>query len=90
MNQSTHIIGLKSLEKLLQQKGYLVCQQTGQKITRANDLATVHLEVGEESFVLLPVHKNHSKSLLQTMLGTFSKGLPSIEDKDPLEFLWRE
>jgi hypothetical protein len=90
MNQVPHIIGLKSLEKLLMHSEYVICQQTGQKITRVDDLATVHLEVGEEQYIILPVHKESAKNLLKTMLDTFSKGLPSCEDKEPLEFQWRD
>lgn len=90
MNPETQVLGMKCLEKLLHQEGYVICQATGQKITEVDDLASVHLGFGEDSLILLPVHKEHAKTLLQTLLKTFSSGLPSLEEKKPLEFHWRE
>lgn len=90
MNQISHVLGLISFEKLLLQKGFVICQQTGQKITQVEDLTAVHLAVGEDQFVILPVHKDNANTFLQTMLTTFSDGQPSLEEKEPLEYHWRE
>lgn len=90
MNQINQILGLKSFEQLLLQKGFVFCQQTGQKITQLEDLVAVHLAVGEDQFVIFPVHKENANTFIQTMLKTFPKGLPSIEENEPLKYHCRE
>lgn len=89
MNQINHVLSIKSLENLLLQKGYVICQQTGQKITQVEDLVAVHLDVGDDQFVILPVHKENAKIFLQTMSTTFSDRIPSLEE-EPFEYNWRE
>ena len=90
MNPVSQVLGFKSIEKLLLDQGFVICEETGQKITRTEDLATVHLAIGEGQYVVLPVHKDHAKALLQTICHSFSSGVPSLEDKEAFEFRWRE
>lgn len=89
MNKTSQILGLKSFEKLLLQKGFVICQQTGQKITQVEDLVAVHLACGVDQFVILPVHKENANTFLQTMLTTFS-GVLSLKEEEPFEYRWRE
>lgn len=90
MSHLNQVLGLKSFEKLLYQKGFVICQQTGQKITQEEDLVAVHLTIGESECVIVPVHKDYANSFLQKMMKTFSAGPPLIEENEPLEYLWRE
>jgi hypothetical protein len=90
MNQETHVLGLKSLEKLLLQQGFVICHKTGQRITQMEDLAAVHLGVGEDQFIFFPVHIDNAKELLKTMIKTFSGGLPALEEKESEDFCWRD
>ncbi len=90
MTHINQVLGLKSFEKLLHQKGFLICQQTGEKITQEDDLVAVHLTVGDKECVILPVHKENANTFLQTMIMTFSDGPPSLEESESLEYHWRE
>jgi hypothetical protein len=90
MNPVTQVLGFKSIEKLLLKQGFVICEETGQKITRIEDLTTVHLAFGKDQLLVLPVHKDHANALLQTIRHTFSSGVPALEDEEALEFRCRE
>lgn len=81
----SNALALKSLEKLLLAQGFLYCPISGQKITSPEDLALLCLGLKADQILTLPVHKAHSKELLQTQLSTFSKWLPTLDDPEDNE-----
>jgi hypothetical protein len=90
MSRINPVLGLKSLEKLLHEKGFLICQQTGEKITQEDNLVAVHLTVDGNECVILPVHKDNANIFLQTMIMSFLDGPPTIDEDDSLEYKWHE
>lgn len=85
---NSNILALKSLEKLLLAQGFLYCQASGEKITTTDELALVALSVDSGQILSLPVHKEHSKALLQSELETFSQGIPPLEDPEEDDVLY--
>lgn len=79
---NSNALALKSMEKLLLAQGFLYCQVSGQKITSPDDLTIVNLNLGTGRILTLPVHKAHTKQLLQTELTTFFQGLPSLDGSE--------
>lgn len=90
MSHMNLVLGFKSLEKLLHEKGFLICQQTGKKITQEDDLIAIHLTIDGNECMILPVHKDNADIFLHTLIKTFSDGPPSLEEKEPLKYRWRE
>ena len=60
------ILGLQRLEDLFNLKGYLICQSTGERIYDFDKLVAIFIPVNSKTDLILTVHSDHAKELLQT------------------------
>ena len=70
------ILGMQKLEALFNQKGYLICQSTGERIYNFDEIVAIFLPLSPERDQVMAVHSDRAKAFIQSCLLTFAP--PSV------------
>jgi len=58
------IVGMLRLEALFNQKGYLICQSSGEKIYNFDELVAIFLPLSPSTDNVVAVHSNHAQEFV--------------------------
>ena len=64
------ILGMQRLEALFNQKGYLICQASGERIYNFDEVVTIFIPLSPEHDQVMAVHSDHATVFLQGCLLT--------------------
>ncbi|TGE36941.1 hypothetical protein E4K67_17750 [Desulfosporosinus fructosivorans] len=64
------ILGMQKLEALFNQKGYLICQSSGERIYDFKDIVTIFIPLSPERDQVMAVHSDHATTFVQSCLRT--------------------
>lgn len=64
------IRGMKRLEALFNQTGYLICQSTGRRIYDFDEVVAVFLPLSPENDQVMAVHSDHATAFIMNCLLT--------------------
>jgi len=62
------ILGMKRLEALFNQNGYLICQSSGEKIYDFDEIVAIFMPLSSSIDQVMAVHSDHAKTFLQRCL----------------------
>lgn len=62
------ILGIQKLETIFRRNGYLICQYTGERIYKLEDMAAVFIPLSEGVDQVMAVHKDHAKVFVTNCL----------------------
>jgi len=65
------ILGMQRLEALFKQKGYLICQSSGERIYNFDEVATIFIPLSPSTDQVIAVHSDHAQAFIQNILSTF-------------------
>lgn len=74
MTIPNRIIGMQNLEALFSQKGYLICQSSGEKIYNFEDIVAVFLPLNPIMDQVVAVHNKHAPDFLQKCVSAINIG----------------
>ena len=64
------ILGMQKIETLFNQKGYLICQCTGERIYDFDEVVAIFIPLSPERDQVMTVHSDHATAFIQTCLLT--------------------
>lgn len=64
------ILGMQRLEALFNQKGYLICQSSGEKIYNFDEVVAIFLPISPERDQVMAVHSDHATEFVRSCLLT--------------------
>ena len=62
------ILGMQRLEALFNQKGYLICQSSGEKIYDFDEVVTIFIPLSPSIDQVMTVHSDRAKAFVQSLL----------------------
>lgn len=65
------ILGMQRLEALFNQKGYLICQSSGERIYNFDEVVTIFIPLSPLTDQVMAVHTDCATAFLQSLLLTF-------------------
>lgn len=66
------ILSMQRLEALFNQKGYLICQSTGDRIYDFDEIVAIFLPLSPSTDQVIAVHSDHANEFLQRCLLEFN------------------
>lgn len=64
------ILGMQNLEALFKQKGYLICQSSGERIYDFDEVVAIFIPLSSERDQVMAVHNDHATEFIQSCLLT--------------------
>lgn len=64
------ILGMQKLEELFNQKGYLICQASGERLYDFNRIAAIFVPLSKERDQVMAVHSDYATEFIQSCLLT--------------------
>ena len=64
------ILGMKRLEALFNQNGYLICQSSGKKIYDFDEVVAIFIPLSPVSDQVMAVHSDRAMAFIQSCLST--------------------
>jgi len=64
------ILGMQKLEALFNQKGYLICQSSGERIYDFDEIVAIFLPLNPEHDQVMAVHSDHATAFIRSCLLT--------------------
>ena len=61
------ILGKQRLEALFNQKGYLICQSSGEKIYDFDEVVTIFIPLSPSTDQVMTVHSDRAKAFVQSL-----------------------
>jgi len=61
---------MQKLETLFNQRGYLICQSSGERIYDFNMIVAIFIPLSPERDQVMAVHSNYAKAFIQSCLLT--------------------
>lgn len=62
------ILGMQRLEALFNQKGYLICQSTGERIYNFDEVVAIFIPLSPVGDQVMAVHRQNAKAFIQGCL----------------------
>ena len=62
------ILGMQKLEALFNQKGYLICQSSGEKIYDFDQVVTIFIPLSPSTDQVMTVHSDHAKRICAELI----------------------
>ena len=63
------ILGMQRLEALFNQKGYLICQHTGERIYDLEEIVAIFIPLSPASDQVMAVQSEHAREFIQSCLS---------------------
>ena len=64
------ILGMQRLEALFNQKGFLICQSSGERIYDFDVIVAIFIPLSPERDQVMAVHSDHATAFIQSLLLT--------------------
>ena len=64
------ILGMQRLEALFNQKGFLICQSSGERIYDFDVIVAIFIPLSPERDQVMAVHSDHATAFIQNLLLT--------------------
>jgi|GEM_PF-1335876 len=64
------ILGMQKLEVIFNQKGYLICQSSGERIYDFDEVVAIFLPLSSSTDQAMAVHRSHAPEFVQRCLLT--------------------
>jgi hypothetical protein len=64
------ILGMQKLEKLFNQRGYLICQSSGERIYDFDEIVAIFIPLSQERDQVMAVHSDRVTAFIQSCLLT--------------------
>lgn len=64
------ILGMQRLEALFNQKGYLICQSSGERIYDFDVIVAIFIPLSPSTDQVMAVHSDHATAFIQSLLLT--------------------
>lgn len=65
------ILGMQRLEALFNQKGYLICQSSGERIYDFDEVVAIFIPLSPTTDQVMAVHSDHAEVFIQSLLSKF-------------------
>jgi prephenate dehydrogenase len=61
------ILGMQKLEKLFNQRGYLICQSSGERIYDFDEIVAIFIPLSQERDQVMAVHSDRVTAFIQSL-----------------------
>lgn len=62
---AVRILGMRRLEDLFKQKGYIICQSTGKRIYDFDEVVAIFIPLSPVNDQVFAVHREYAKAFIQ-------------------------